>query len=129
VVAELWNADRIKRDICAHVQRLFVGLLTNKRRFFPMPNCYELFGVDLVLDAHGKLWFLEANPEPSMDVHHARREDILPPHLSPLDHRLPGFTLVYSLKAQQALSLLKRRNRPAAEPLPVAVDISARFAS
>ena len=31
-------------------------------------NCYELFGLDLILDDTGKLWLLEINISPGLDI-------------------------------------------------------------
>ncbi len=32
--------------------------------FFTLPNCFELFGFDLMVDRDWRLWLLEANAEP-----------------------------------------------------------------
>ena len=32
--------------------------------FFTLPNCFELFGFDLLVDRDWRLWLLEANAEP-----------------------------------------------------------------
>ena len=32
--------------------------------FFTLPNCFELFGFDLLVDEDWHLWLLEANAEP-----------------------------------------------------------------
>lgn len=32
--------------------------------FFPLPNCFELFGFDLLVDDVWHVWLLEANAEP-----------------------------------------------------------------
>ncbi len=32
--------------------------------FFTLPNCFELFGFDLLADDEWHLWLLEANAEP-----------------------------------------------------------------
>ncbi len=32
--------------------------------FFSLPNCFELFGFDLLVDEDWHLWLLEANAEP-----------------------------------------------------------------
>ena len=32
--------------------------------FFTLPNCFEVFGLDLLVDADWHVWLLEANAEP-----------------------------------------------------------------
>ena len=50
------------------VDYALTALGRSSQRFFPLPNTYELFGLDFLVDDTGKVWILEANPEPSMGM-------------------------------------------------------------
>ena len=71
----LW--DQIKK-VCG---RLFRSLSKDKRKFMSLVNTYELFGLDFLVDEGGKVWLLEANPEPSMKMFGKKREEIEVSHL------------------------------------------------
>lgn len=58
--------DRVLEQIVAILRHVFVELSKDRRRFFVLPNCYELFGFDFMLDDCEKVWLLEANPDPSL---------------------------------------------------------------
>lgn len=38
------------------------------RIFFPLSSCFELFGVDIMLDRDGRVWLLEVNCDPDFKV-------------------------------------------------------------
>ena len=40
--------------------------MTHAKQFFPHPRCFEVFGLDFLPDASGKVWLLEANACPSL---------------------------------------------------------------
>mmetsp|Transcript_8381 Transcript_8381/g.19791 ORF Transcript_8381/g.19791 Transcript_8381/m.19791 type:complete len:372 (+) Transcript_8381:8-1123(+) len=40
-----------------------------RRHFFALPNCWELFGADLLLDRTGSVILLEINPSPSLAMY------------------------------------------------------------
>jgi hypothetical protein len=46
-----------------------VHVKAKKSAFMTLPGTYELFGIDWAIDAFGKGWILEINPEPSMKVY------------------------------------------------------------
>eukprot|EP00617_Octactis_speculum_P021702 CAMPEP_0185759376 /NCGR_PEP_ID=MMETSP1174-20130828/18126_1 /TAXON_ID=35687 /ORGANISM="Dictyocha speculum, Strain CCMP1381" /LENGTH=350 /DNA_ID=CAMNT_0028439691 /DNA_START=104 /DNA_END=1156 /DNA_ORIENTATION=- len=62
---------------------LFARLGTERRRFFALPNCYELFGLDFVVDYTGRVLLLEANPDPSLGMFGLEDEALIR-QLSPL---------------------------------------------
>lgn len=38
--------------------------VSSELSFFALPNCFELFGFDLLVDSRWHVWLLEANAEP-----------------------------------------------------------------
>ncbi|CAK4233125.1 unnamed protein product [Aphanomyces euteiches] len=89
-------------DICRHAFRC---LATNRRHFFSLPNCYEIFGFDFLVDINGRVLLLEANPDPSLAMYNG--EAILPS--SPLDIGVPStFAQVFSLQKELAFARLKK---------------------
>ncbi|KAH9129915.1 hypothetical protein AeMF1_000078 [Aphanomyces euteiches] len=89
-------------DICRHTFRC---LATNRRHFFSLPNCYEIFGFDFLVDINGRVLLLEANPDPSLSMYNG--EAILPS--SPLDIGVPStFAQVFSLQKELAFARLKK---------------------
>lgn len=92
-----------------------------KRRFLALPNTWEMFGLDFMLDVNGNLVLLEANPEPSMDMWPVSRKDMFRgecPVTSKLprsdDHHL-GFTQVYSKRLATLLAAAARRPKSCGE--------------
>ncbi len=57
-------------------QRLFRRLGADRRRFLSLPNTYELFGLDFLVDEGGRVWLLEANPEPSLGMFGRSRQEV-----------------------------------------------------
>ena len=37
--------------------------MSSELSFFTLPNCFELFGFDLLLDQDWRLWLLEVGPK------------------------------------------------------------------
>ena len=46
--------------------QLFARLSAERRVFFTMPNTYEMFGLDFVVDSGGTAWLLEVNRTPGL---------------------------------------------------------------
>ena len=90
------------RKICG---RLFKNLAKDKRKFLTIPNTYELFGLDFLVDVDKKVWLLEANPEPSMKMFGKSRANI--EGGNPLESVPDGFVRVYSSAADMAMAKLK----------------------
>lgn len=45
-----------------------VALMAVQGKIPHHPACFELFGVDLIVDSDLKVWMLEVNPSPSMSL-------------------------------------------------------------
>lgn len=101
----------------------------DKRHFFALPNAYELFGFDFMVDESGRCVLLECNPEPSMGMWHTTKAAILRdqcpvkagvPRSSEEDGRV-GFTKAYSRKFEAALAMMRaEKAKRAAETAAVA---------
>lgn len=105
------SPTHVRQQIKGIIRQLFRSLSQSRRDFFPLPNCYELFGLDFMVDHTGQVFLLEANPEPSFDMYSTMtRESCLFPGgsqggPSPLDHPPPGFEDVcYSLALERAFT-------------------------
>ena len=74
-------SEKRGRSLWAQIRRvsaqLFARLGAARREFFTLPNTYELFGLDFVVDAAGTAWLLEVNPEPSLGMFDADDEAFL----------------------------------------------------
>lgn len=69
------------RQMHGIVGELFARLQNsgNRRHFFTLPNCFEAFGFDFVVDAGGRCWLLEVNADPSLSMFHAKTfADLVP---------------------------------------------------
>ncbi|EQC32627.1 hypothetical protein SDRG_09940 [Saprolegnia diclina VS20] len=101
--------DQILDQIHASVRVVFQNLTRarNRRHFFSLPNCYELFGWDFMVDSAGRALLLEVNPDPSLRMYH-HGAAIVP--LDVLTNGVPPntFTRVFSLQAAKALASLRR---------------------
>ena len=60
------HAERVRRlhDEVRAVVGECMEAVSTELTFFTLPNCFELFGFDLMVDADWRLWLLEANAEP-----------------------------------------------------------------
>ncbi|KDO32641.1 hypothetical protein SPRG_02342 [Saprolegnia parasitica CBS 223.65] len=101
--------DQILDQIHASVRLVFQNLTRarNRRHFFSLPNCYELFGWDFMVDDAGRVLLLEVNPDPSLRMYQDGAAIV------PLDVLATGvpsdtFTRVFSLQASKALASLRR---------------------
>ena len=52
-------------EIQSFVRQVFSRVSQDPKKFFALPNCYEVFGFDFMMDQQDKLWLLEINPDPS----------------------------------------------------------------
>ena len=41
-------------------------------------RCFQLLGLDLLLDVEGKLWLLEINKNPDLEIHCQTLEEVIP---------------------------------------------------
>ena len=96
-----------------------------QRQFFALPNAYELFGFDFMVDDGMRVVLLEANPEPSMDMWGKTKDEILRGKCPvtdgvPRSDERTGFTKVYSKRFEAALAAARaeRAARAAAPPPP-----------
>jgi len=85
--------------------RLFKNLAKEKRKFMTLVNTWELFGLDFLVDGEGKVWLLEANPEPSMGMYRKQRVDI--EGKEPLESIPDKYVSVYSRHKDEAMSKMK----------------------
>ena len=51
--------------------------VSSELSFFPLPNCFELFGFDLLVDSSWHVWLLEANAEPDFAQTGARLKPLM----------------------------------------------------
>lgn len=59
-----WKST-VKKTIAAATGELFLAAArTQSTHFQPLPNAFEIFGVDWLLDSHGAPWLLEVNAFP-----------------------------------------------------------------
>ncbi|DAZ98038.1 TPA: hypothetical protein N0F65_004528 [Lagenidium giganteum] len=66
-----WSTS-LRRSIHHIITKVFERLSeTNGRHFFALPNCYELFGADFMVDGspEHRVWLLEVNPDPSLELY------------------------------------------------------------
>lgn len=57
-------AEAAFEEICKTVSDIFNAVSPEQTTFMALPNCFELFGFDFLLDEVFHPWFLEANAEP-----------------------------------------------------------------
>jgi len=118
------TAEAAYESICEIVEELWGALSANRKHFFALPNCWELFGLDFMLDEQHKVWLLEANPDPSMKMFGGPRfrEQMLGGLPSPLpdgealEAAAPGaFRQVYEKPPEYSLKEALRRLRAAGQ--------------
>lgn len=96
----------IPNQVNAICRDVFISLSRKRSKFFTLPNCYELFGLDFMVNQEGKVFLLEANPDPSLDMFGATYRQIVG-STSPLQELpLDRFSLVYSLRKHRAFQVL-----------------------
>jgi len=54
------------KDISREIFRAFK---TKRKLFLPMPNCFEIFGLDFIVDAKCNVYLLEVNTGPGLEGH------------------------------------------------------------
>lgn len=64
------SQEKVGKQIKSIVKCVFSRLAQDRKRFFTLKNCYELFGFDFMLDQTQRVWLLEANPDPSLSMYH-----------------------------------------------------------
>lgn len=57
-------AESVFGEVCKTVGDVFNAVSPEQTTFMSLPNCFELFGFDFLLDEAFHPWFLEANAEP-----------------------------------------------------------------
>ncbi|OQR96408.1 hypothetical protein ACHHYP_15837 [Achlya hypogyna] len=103
------DTPAIRDHIHSIVGRVFANLCRqpNRRHFFSLPNCYELFGFDFVIDASGRVLLLEVNPDPSLGMYHG--DDIVPPDVLQTEVPTTKFTRVFSRETAEAFDFLRQQ--------------------
>ncbi|KAF0715400.1 hypothetical protein AaE_011340 [Aphanomyces astaci] len=96
-------------------RHMFRAVGSNRRHFFSVSNCFELFGVDFMMDDHSRVVMLEVNPDPSLAMFHdggmsGQDSCILPPNVL-VDGVPPSFVQVYSRAQDNAFRVLKQPQR------------------
>lgn len=68
--------ESVYRTLATLFSRLKAG---NRRAFFPFSNCFEMFGVDFLVDnsPDQNIWLLEVNPDPSLTMFPPQTEAFL----------------------------------------------------
>lgn len=102
---EAYLGKGIVPDIKNILKVLFRRLSKDRKHFFTLPNAYELFGLDFIVDQGGFVHFLEANPEPSMSMFALTKEQLIT--CCPLEEKPEGFQLVYSQKFDRFMERLR----------------------
>ena len=63
--------------VCQVVGDVFAAVSPEQTTFMSLPNCFELFGFDFLLDEAFHVWFLEANAEPDFKQTGARLQGVV----------------------------------------------------
>lgn len=101
----LFDAQRVRTQIEEIIQHVFTQLSLDKKRFFALDNCYELFGFDFMLDPTQRVWLLEANPDPSLAMY--AHQDLLLGH-DVFESLPPTFRLILPRTQLEALRAFRR---------------------
>jgi hypothetical protein len=65
----IYSVDKLDKKIECLCEYIFLSSgLSNTLNPYKEPNCYELFGLDIMLDNKYKLWLLEINASPGMET-------------------------------------------------------------
>ena len=70
-----------------HLQVIVASLYAVEDRIPPNPSCFELYGVDVMIDSNFRPWLIEANASPSLGA------------ATPLDKRIKVKLLKDTLKS------------------------------
>ena len=98
------------------------------RHFFALPNSYELYGVDVMVDSEKRVVLLECNPEPSMGMWHRTKQDVLRGKcpvvdgVARTDETSTGFTKAYSKRFEAALRMARAERAARAAAAADAAD-------
>ena len=80
-VADVQEAQQrvaaLKTGIHASVAHVFAGLEGGIKGYMPIPNAFELYGLDFLVDADWQLYLLEANPTPDIKQTGARLDHVI----------------------------------------------------
>ena len=60
--------DKVWEGICGATGALFEAAITQPTNFQPVPNAFEIFGFDWMVDERGDVWLLEVNAFPDFSM-------------------------------------------------------------
>ena len=110
------------------MEELWGALSANRKHFFALPNSYELYGVDVMVDSEKRVVLLECNPEPSMGMWHRTKQDVLRGKcpvvdgVARTDETSTGFTKAYSKRFEAALRMARAERAARAAAAADAAD-------
>ena len=114
------DTDAVMRSIDNVVIRT---LMCVKNKIGPQPNCFELFGFDVMLDSKLKPWVIEANASPSLNLNTSIDRAVKPQLLADI------LTMVDPLPFDRAYlaHMLAARAREGAWPVPPGLSPDASY--
>ncbi|DBA82238.1 hypothetical protein WJX79_003267 [Trebouxia sp. C0005] len=74
------EAERRVQQVSKDMQAIIgecIDAVSGELTFFTLPNCFELFGFDLMVDDQWHVWLLEANAEPDLQQTGSRLKPIV----------------------------------------------------